>query len=61
MLDGDIKIIANKIKKGLMVNDGAVPKYFNYIVMPRPQLKDSFLQQAFMLSKKGTIVFYYDF
>jgi len=29
--------------------------------MPRPQLKDSFLKQAFMVSKKGTIIFYYDF
>ncbi len=29
--------------------------------MPRPQLKDSFLQEAFMLSKKGTVVYYYDF
>ena len=29
--------------------------------MPRPQLKDSFLHQAFILSKKGTNIFYYDF
>jgi len=34
---------------------------FDVIVMPRPQLKDSFLEQAFMLSKKGTIIYYYDF
>lgn len=61
MLNGDVKVIANKIKRRLIVNGGIVPKYFNYIVMPRPQLNDSFLKQAFMLSKKGTIVFYYDF
>lgn len=29
--------------------------------MPRPQLKDSFLREAFILSKKGTRVYYYDF
>jgi len=34
---------------------------FDVIVMPRPQLKDTFLEQAFMLSKKGTRIYYYDF
>ncbi|MBR9702091.1 hypothetical protein GOV13_04160 [Candidatus Pacearchaeota archaeon] len=34
---------------------------FDVIVMPRPQLKDSFLEQAFRLSKKGTRIYYYDF
>jgi len=29
--------------------------------MPRPQLKDSFLKEAFLLSKKGTKIYYYDF
>ncbi len=29
--------------------------------MPRPQLKDSFLHEAFILSKKGTRIYYYDF
>jgi len=38
----------------------AIPK-FDVIVMPRPQLKDTFLKQAFMLSKKGTRIYYYDF
>ncbi len=37
------------------------PNKFDVIVMPRPQLKDSFLNEAFMLSKKGTRIFYYDF
>ena len=49
-LDGDIKRIAWKIKEK-----------FDYIVMPRPQLKESFLKEAFSLSKKGTRIFYYDF
>jgi len=34
---------------------------FDVIVMPRPQLKDSFLEQAFKLSKKNTLIYYYDF
>ena len=50
MLNGDIKKVAVKLNKK-----------FDYIVMPRPQLKDSFLKEAFSLSKKGTVVFYYDF
>ncbi len=51
MVDGDIKKVALKLKG----------KCLDVIVMPRPQLKDSFLEQAFMLSKKGTRIYYYDF
>ena len=49
-LDGDIKRVAQKTKEK-----------FDVIVMPRPQLKDSFLREAFSLSKKRTRIFYYDF
>ena len=38
-----------------------IPSKFDVIVMPRPQLKDSFLKEAFLLSKKGTRIYYYDF
>jgi tRNA G37 N-methylase Trm5 len=31
------------------------------IVMPRPQLKESFLKTTFQLSKKNTRIYYYDF
>ena len=61
LLNGDIKSVANKIKKGLTVDDKRVPAKFDIIVMPRPQLKDTFLHEAFSLSKNGTKVFYYDF
>jgi len=37
-----------------------IPK-FDVIVMPRPQLKETFLRDAFRFSKKGTRIFYYDF
>ena len=49
-MDGDIKRVAKNIKEK-----------FDVIVMPRPQIKDSFLKEAFSLSKKGTRIFYYDF
>ena len=53
LLPGDIKRLALKLKEKR--------KKFDVIVMPRPQLKETFLQEAFMLSKKGTKIFYYDF
>ena len=49
-VDGDARRVAGKLKEK-----------FDVIVMPRPQLKDSFLDCAFKVSKKGTRVFYYDF
>ena len=52
-VNGDIKKVAPKLKED--------SKKFDFIVMPRPNLKESFLEQAFMLSKKGTKIFYYDF
>jgi tRNA (guanine37-N1)-methyltransferase len=73
LINGDIKRIAKKISTSLVnpsrpprgekisTREVSVPKTFDVVVMPRPQLKDSFLQQAFMLSKKGTRIYYYDF
>lgn len=50
LVNGDIKRVAKKIRQK-----------FDVIVMPRPQLKETFLKEAFSLSKKGTRVYYYDF
>lgn len=50
LLPGDIKRVVGKLKGR-----------FDVIVMPRPNLKDTFLKQAFKLSKKGTRIFYYGF
>ncbi len=50
IVQGDIKKVAPRIKGG-----------FDVIVMARPRLKDSFLKEAFMLSKKSTKIYYYDF
>jgi len=66
---GDIKKEAPKLKKKENF------KGFDVIVMPRPQLEDTFLKEAFMLSKnysffdkinifknkKPTRIYYYDF
>jgi len=50
LLPGDIKRVAEKMDEK-----------FDVIVMPRPQLKDTFLKEAFALSKRGTRIYYYDF
>ena len=50
LVPGDANKIHEKIKQN-----------FDVIVMPRPQLKDSFLKEAFSLSRKGTRIYYYDF
>jgi tRNA (guanine37-N1)-methyltransferase len=53
LLSGDIKSMALKLKKKR--------KKFDVIVMPRPQLKETFLKEAFSLSKNNTKIYYYDF
>ncbi|MCX6748002.1 MAG: methyltransferase [Candidatus Pacearchaeota archaeon] len=50
VIPGDVKKVLPKLKEK-----------FDYIVMPRPQLKDTFLEDALKVSKKNTIIFYYDF
>lgn len=76
LIPGDIKLVIKKILRSsvapptrpkrfsLRSNRGEVnkiPSFFDIIVMPRPRLKESFLKETFMLSKKGTRIFYYDF
>jgi tRNA (guanine37-N1)-methyltransferase len=64
----ELNIKLNKLKDKIELVNGDAKKLplklkqkFDVIVMPRPQLKDSFLKQAFALSKKGTRIYYYDF
>ncbi len=59
-LKNKITLIPGDIKRIAKILHGAKEK-FSVIVMPRPRLKESFLEQAFMFSKKGTRIFYYDF
>lgn len=52
IIQGDVKKQVPKLVKKIK---------FDRIVMARPQLKDTFLKQAFMASKHGTIIHFYDF
>ena len=61
-----LNIELNKVKDKVELVSGDIKKVkldkrFDVIVMPRPRLKDTFLEQAFKLSKKGTKIYYYDF
>jgi len=52
-VDGDAKRVCEKLQNE--------KKKFDVIVMARPNLKETFLQDAFKVSKKGTRIFYYGF
>jgi len=58
----------NKIDSGVEIIQGDVKKKirnlkekFEVIVMPRPNLKETFLKEALKASKKGTLIIYYGF
>ncbi len=59
-LKNKIELIPGDIKRVAVALVSKKEK-FDVIVMPRPQLKDSFLKEAFLLSRKDTKIFYYDF
>jgi tRNA (guanine37-N1)-methyltransferase len=50
LIPGDSKNLTKKTKEK-----------FDIIIMPRPNLKETFLKTALNLSKKGTIIFYHGF
>jgi len=54
---GKIEIIQGDVKK--KVNSGFGK--FDVVVMARPNLKESFLKQGLLASKRGTRIFYYGF
>src|SRR3989338_6439543 len=56
-LIGRIQVIQGDVKSKIT---GKLGK-FDVIVMPRPNLKETFLKQAFLVSKKGTMIYYYCF
>ncbi len=53
VIQGDVKRVVPKLARQ--------GRKFDKIVMPRPQLKDSFLKEAFSVAKKNTEIYYYDF
>lgn len=52
LIPGDAKKIPQKLKE---------KQKFDLILMPRPNLKTTFLKTALKLSKKGTIIYYHGF
>ena len=59
-------IIINKLQNQITLIPGDANKIktkqkFDIILMPRPNLKDTFLKSALKLSKKGTTIFYHGF
>ncbi len=55
-----VKIVQGDVRK--MIGKGKkIRDKFDRIVMARPNLKDDFLDVAFSVSKKGTIIHYYGF
>ena len=71
LVEGDAKKLPTKLKElqakrtkltgGLNVKGTLVPFRFDIILMPRPNLKDTFIDTALKLSKKGTTIFYHGF
>ena len=64
----ELNLSLNKVKEKVELSKGDIKKFvlrtkekFDVIVMPRPNLKETFLKEAFFLSKKGTRIFYYGF
>ncbi len=53
VIQGDVKRICPKFKQKNVL--------FDRIIMARPQLKDSFLKEAFIVAKKNSIIHFYDF
>lgn len=65
---GKKNIILNKFQNVITLVEGDAKKLpiklkekFDIILMPRPNLKETFLKTAFKLSKKGTTIFYHGF
>lgn len=53
IIQGDVRRVIPKLVKKRTK--------FDKIIMPRPQLKETFLKQAFSVAKKGTVIYYYGF
>lgn len=56
VIQGDVKKIIPRIKK-----EERKGKAFDRIIMTRPNLKYSFLPEALLVAKKGTIIYYHAF
>jgi len=58
----NIKAVQGNVKKiKKIIRKYGLPKFYDIIVMPRPQLKETFLKEAFSIAKPKALFFYYDF
>jgi len=55
--EGKIEVIQGDVKKKVISEMGK----FDVILMPRPNLEDSFIESALKVSKKGTMIYYNGF
>jgi tRNA (guanine37-N1)-methyltransferase len=55
-----VRIVQGDVRK-VIGNGKKVSGIFDMIIMARPNLTDSFLDVAFSVSKKGTVIYYYGF
>ena len=61
IIPGDAKKLPTKLRKGEALGKRSCPRQFDFILMPRPNLKNTFLKTALKLSKKGTLIYYHGF
>ena len=59
-VEGRVEIIAGDVKK-IMPKMKKKKERFDRIIMARPNLEESFIKYALMVSKKGTIIHYHGF
>jgi len=59
IVGGDVKRVIKK--GGLSVKGNFVPLSFDFIIMARPNLKETFLREGLMVAKKNSIIIYYGF
>lgn len=60
-LMGKIEIVQGDVRRVIDRGNKKIKEKFDRVVMARPQLKDSFLDVAFRVVKKGTVIHYYGF
>jgi len=53
----NIRLVQGDVKKVIKKGFGK----FDKIIMPRPNLRETFLKEAFLVSKPGTMIYYYGF
>lgn len=65
LICGDVKEVIPRLKKSIEKNkenkNNKIKLTFDRILMPLPKTADEFLDEALIVSKKGTIIHFYDF